>query len=182
METADNPGQPPSRPKLGERARDLVIRAVRPSDAEEIAALINLPGFRFGTLRLPYQSLEHVRTFVESRPAGHVALVALIGNEIVGSAGLDPLAGRRSHAGQLGMGVHDDHVGQGIGTALLRALLDTADNWLNLRRLELTVYVDNAPAIALYTRHGFEVEGTLRAYAFRNGAYVDAYAMARVRL
>jgi putative acetyltransferase len=181
MQAADSPRQAPPRPKPKNGAGDLVIRAVRPSDAEGLAALINLPGFRFGTLRLPYSTLEDVRKFVESRPAGHVSLVALIGDGIVGSAGLDPFPGRRSHAGHLGMGVHDDYVGQGIGAALLRALLDTADNWLNLRRLELTVYVDNAPAIALYERHGFEVEGTLRDYAFRDGAFVDALAMARLR-
>ena len=50
---------------------------------------------------------------------------------------------------------------------------------MNPKRLELTVFVDNAPAIALYERHGFTTEGTFRAYAFRDGVFVDAYAMAR---
>ena len=27
----------------------------------------------------------------------------------------------------------------------------------------------------------FEIEGTYRRYAFRNGEYVDAYSMARIR-
>ena len=39
----------------------------------------------------------------------------------------------------------------------------------------------NARAIALYKKFGFEVEGKLKRYAFRDGAYVDAYAMARLR-
>jgi hypothetical protein len=55
-----------------------------------------------------------------------------------------------------------------------------ADRWLGLRRLELTCYVDNTPALALYRRFGFEVEGTHRAYALRDGRYVDAYSMARL--
>ena len=38
-----------------------------------------------------------------------------------------------------------------------------------------------APAIALYKRHGFETEGTHREFAFRGGAFVDAYAMARIK-
>ena len=59
-------------------------------------------------------------------------------------------------------------------------LVDVADNWLNLRRLELTVYVDNEPAIRLYKKFGFEIEGTRRADAFRDGVYVDSYAMARL--
>jgi len=32
----------------------------------------------------------------------------------------------------------------------------------------------------LYRKYGFVIEGTARAYAFRNGRYVDAYAMARI--
>jgi putative acetyltransferase len=64
---------------------------------------------------------------------------------------------------------------------LMRAALDLADNWLNLTRIELTVYVDNSSAVALYKRFGFEIEGTHRRYAFRNGEYVDAYSMARIR-
>jgi len=36
-------------------------------------------------------------------------------------------------------------------------------------------------AVALYRRFGFEIEGTLRDYALRDGRYVDAYMMARLR-
>jgi putative acetyltransferase len=44
------------------------------------------------------------------------------------------------------------------------------------------VYTDNAAAIALYKKFGFEIEGTHRRYAFRNGEYVDAYSMAHLRI
>ena len=75
----------------------------------------------------------------------------------------------------------DDFHGRGVGAALLGALVDTADKWLNLRRLELAVYVDNEPAIRLYKRFGFVIEGTRRAAAFRDGEFVDDYVMARLR-
>jgi putative acetyltransferase len=91
------------------------------------------------------------------------------------------LNGRQLHVATLGLGVHDAWTGRGIGTALLTALIDSADNWLGIWRLQLVVYVDNAPALRLYRRFGFEVEGTHRAYALRDGQYVDAYAMARIR-
>jgi putative acetyltransferase len=78
------------------------------------------------------------------------------------------------------MAVRDDWQGRGVGSALMAAAIDLADNWLGFRRLELTVYVDNAAALALYRRFGFEVEGTLRQYALRAGAFVDAYTMARL--
>ena len=79
------------------------------------------------------------------------------------------------------MAVRDDWQGKGVGTALMEAVLDLADNWLNLTRVELTVYTDNAAGIALYKKFGFEIEGTHRRYAFRNGEYADAYSMARIR-
>jgi L-phenylalanine/L-methionine N-acetyltransferase len=64
---------------------------------------------------------------------------------------------------------------------LMEAALDLADNWLDLTRIELSVYTDNAAGIALYKKFGFEIEGTHRRYAFRNGGYVDSYSMARIR-
>jgi len=63
----------------------------------------------------------------------------------------------------------------------MEAALDLADNWLNLTRVELTVYTDNAAGIALYKKFSFEIEGTYRRYAFRNGEYADAYSMARIK-
>jgi putative acetyltransferase len=63
----------------------------------------------------------------------------------------------------------------------MAAMVELADNWLDLRRIELTVYVDNPAAVHLYEKFGFVIEGTHRDYAFRSGAYVDAYAMARLR-
>ncbi len=69
----------------------------------------------------------------------------------------------------------------GDGTALTRAAIDLADNWLNLTRLELTVYTDNEPATKLYANFGFTIEGTMKNYSFRDGEYADVYAMARVR-
>jgi putative acetyltransferase len=43
------------------------------------------------------------------------------------------------------------------------------------------VYTDNEPAVRLYKKFGFEIEGTLKKYAYRDGEYVDVYAMARFR-
>ena len=159
-----------------------VVRASRPGDADAITAVMTLPGVRNGTLRPPFPSADATRRFIEGRSEGDLGLVAERDGLILGSAGLKRHVGRRSHAGEIGMAVHDDHVGQGIGTALLAALVDAADRWLAIRRLELTVFVENAHAIRLYRGFDFEVEGTLRDFAFRDGRYADALAMARIRV
>ena len=173
----------PSEDRAGLRAgpSGLSIRATRIDDFEAVTRLMNLPGFRAGTLRVPYQKAEQTRKWLENQSADALNIVAVLGGEIVGQAGLDRHSGRRSHAAGIGMGVHDDHCGKGIGTALLRELVDAADSWLAIRRLELTVYTDNGSAIRLYEKFGFEREGIMRAYAFRAGRYADVIAMARLR-
>jgi L-phenylalanine/L-methionine N-acetyltransferase len=160
----------------------VTIRAREPGDWQEIAALMSLPNVRFGTLRLPFVSSDHWRRMLEKPSEGVTSIVAVLDGRIIGHAGLIQDKGRRSHAAQVFMSVHDDHRGRGIGTALLAALVDTADNWLNIRRLELTVYVDNEPGIRLYKKFGFEIEGSRRADAFRAGKFVDSLMMARLRL
>ncbi|HLH88234.1 MAG TPA: GNAT family N-acetyltransferase [Xanthobacteraceae bacterium] len=159
----------------------LIVRAREPGDWEALATLMQLPRVRWGTLRLPFASADETRKLMEKPPEGSVFIVAILDDRLVGAASMIRYKGRRNHVGDIGMFVHDDFQGRGIGSALLAALVDTADKWLNLQRLELAVYVDNEPAIRLYKRFGFVIEGTRRAAAFRDGAFVDDHVMARLR-
>ena len=161
---------------------DVSVRHAEPHDAEAIHRILSGPRATAGTLQLPLQSVEHVRKrFLES-PEGLYHLVACVDEEVVGHLGLETFTRpRRRHVGEIGMSVRDDWQGRGVGTALMEAALDLADNWLNLTRVELTVYVDNAAGIALYEKFGFEIEGTHPCYAFRSGEYVDPYSMARIK-
>jgi len=164
---------------------DITIRRVRTSDAEGLAALMSDPDVFGGLLQLPYPSIEGWRTrLAEWDAPGHneLMLVAEADSRIVGSAGLHPAspALRRRHVLSLGISVAKDWQRQGVGSRLMAALLDAADRWLGCLRIELTVYTDNVAAIALYHKFGFEHEGTHRAYALRDGGYVDAHAMARL--
>jgi putative acetyltransferase len=134
-------------------------------------------------LQLPFSSAELWRKRLAEPPEGLFSLVACVEDgEVVGNLGLHtfPNRPRRRHVGQIGMAVRDDWQGEGVGTALMQAAIDLADNWLNLRRLELEVFVDNAAAIRLYEKFGFSIEGRLVDFAFRDGQYVDTYTMARV--
>ena len=162
---------------------DIQIRRLEPGDYEAVQKLFTGSKAMQGTLQLPYPSIESWRKRLAEPTEGLYDLVACIGDELVGQLGLHIFhtISRRRHAGQVGMAVRDDWQGKGVGTALMQAAVDIADNWLNLRRLELQVYIDNEPAVHLYQKFGFEIEGTLADFAFRDGQYVDAYMMARVR-
>lgn len=67
------------------------------------------------------------------------------------------------------------------GDALLNEILDLADHWLMLVRVELEVFSDNEGAIRLYESLGFQKEGLKRMATVRGGRYVDEYLMARLR-
>ena len=162
---------------------EITVRHAEPRDYEALHRIMSSPKASAGTLQLPLQSAEAWRKRLAEPPDGLFLLVACVEEEVVGNLGLEtsPNRPRIRHAGSVGMAVRDDWQGKGVGTALMRAALDLADNWLNLSRLELTVYTDNAAGIALYEKFGFEMEGTHRRYAFRDGGFVDAYSMARLK-
>lgn len=168
------------------RLEGVTLRRGRPDDAEDFAAMMNDPLVYPGVMQLPYTE----PAFWRERLAGNVGgpaqadlqLVAVHDGRVIGGAGLHTAGAhvRRRHVMYLGMTVAGPWQGRGVGSLLLGALCEHADRWLGVLRLELTVYTDNAPAIALYRKHGFEIEGTHRAYVLRDGRYVDAYGMARL--
>ena len=161
---------------------EITIRTADPSDAEAILKCYTAPLAARNTLQIPYRSLESVREQLTKSGEGDHLLVAEIEGEVVGVIGLHTSSRPRvNHKAEVGMMVHDDWQGKGVGAALMRAVIELADKWLNLTRIELTVFTDNESAIALYRKFGFEIEGTLRKYAFRDGEFVDAFAMGRIK-
>ena len=161
----------------------VTIRRAEPGDFEAFHKILSGPKAIWGTLQLPYTSPELWRKRLAEPPEGMYYLLACAGDDVVGELTLQtfPNAPRRKHAATIFMAVRDDWQGKGVGTALMQAAVEMADKWLNIARLELDVYTDNEPAVRLYKKFGFEVEGTLAMFAFRDGQYVDVYSMARLR-
>ena len=129
---------------------EITVRHAEPSDVEALHRIMSGPKAAAGTLQLPLQPAEVWRRRLAEPPEGLFMLVACVEGEVVGSLGLEtsPNRPRIRHAGSIGMAVRDDWQGRGVGTALLGTALDLADNWLNLSRVELTVYTDNAAGVA----------------------------------
>jgi putative acetyltransferase len=160
----------------------VTIRRAEPEDFDAFYRIYTERDAYWGTLQPPFPSRETWRKRLAEPKPETLIFVACIDGEVVGNAGLhaNPQA-RRAHAMSVGLTVRADHKGRGIGSALMQTICDTADKWMNVTRLELTVFTDNERAIALYRKFGFEIEGTHRAYALRDGAYADTHFMARLR-
>lgn len=159
----------------------ITVRHSEPTDLPQIQALYAEWQAYADTLQLPYQPLSHWAQKLDTTRDGFYCLVAVRDNEILGQLGLDLCRHpRRKHVATLGMGVKSTARRLGVGTALLAAAINSCERWMNVSRIEIEVYTDNAPAIALYQKHGFVIEGTGRNFAFRDGRYVDVHSMARV--
>lgn len=167
----------------------LSLRRATVEDAAAFARILGDPAVYPNLMQLPYtnEQIWRARLAESTAPGkGDLMLVAervVDGKpEVVGSAGLHPLSPlpRLRHAAMLGISVAREAQGQGVGTALMQALCDFADRWMQVLRIELDVYTDNAAALALYRKFGFEIEITQRGYALRDGRYVDSYGMGRL--
>lgn len=170
---------------MGERqAVSVEYRRATPADAAGLAQLMADPRVFGGLLQLPYPVAETWTSRLEEqiKQPDALHLLALAGGRVIGAAGLNRAGQslRMRHVAGLGIAVAPDWQRRGVGSELLRRLLDWADNWAGYLRIELGVYTDNEPAIALYRKFGFVHEGTQRAYALRDGQYVDSHMMARL--
>jgi putative acetyltransferase len=160
---------------------DIEIRPIRSEDAEAIHQLRLLPSSIDNTMAIPSERLVDIRRRVEGYGPDDHEFVAVQDGQVVGMAGLHVGARKLRHSGSVGMMVHDQFQGQGIGRELLETLLHVADNFLGLIRVELEVYPDNLRAIRLYESCGFEHEGRKRKAVWRHGEHQDILVMGRIR-
>jgi RimJ/RimL family protein N-acetyltransferase len=156
------------------------VRFIRETDADAFRAVLDAVASErkyLATIKAP--PLERVREFIRDNVSNnHAQYVAEVDGRLVGWADALP-AGRDStrHMASVGMGIIAGFRGQGIGRRLLEAVIEHC--WrAGLMRIELEVFVDNAPAIALYEKLGFQYEGRLRKARLIDGDYKDVFHMA----
>jgi len=134
-------------------------------------------------MRVPFSGIHVTRDRLAPRPGVH-QVVAEIEGDVVGFAELltEPDEPRQRHVGDLNMvATHADWLGRGVGRALTEAIVDLGFNWLNLTRIGLIVFTDNAVAIKLYESLGFNLEGTMPKLGYGSGAWMDAHMMGLIR-
>ena len=147
---------------------EVLIDALHPADAARCAALeqVLFPGDE------PWSA----DAFLEALRAGHPYLAARTGGQVVGYGGIAVVGGPPGAEAEIHtIGVDPAYQGRGIGRALLRGLLATAD--AVRATVFLVVRTDNDAARSLYESEGFTVVGRRRRYYRPSGA--DAYTMRR---
>jgi putative acetyltransferase len=160
---------------------EITVRPVRSEDVDAIWEISLQSGVIETTLSLPSDRIEQRAAIIGQLSSDDHYFVAEVEGQVVGLAGLSVGKGRLRHSGSIFVFVDRTRQGQGIGTKLLQTLLDLADNWLLLRRVELTVLVENEGAKRLYERMGFVVEGRRKWSLIKQGGLKDEWSMARYR-
>jgi len=98
-------------------------------------------------------------------------------DEHVGGAGFAHLDFRNRSA-EVGLFIgRKDLWDKGLGQDILRALLRHGFEQLNLHRIYLRVFAENARAVRCYEKAGFRHEGRQRDLYFRHGRYHDLLFM-----
>ncbi|WP_373598623.1 GNAT family N-acetyltransferase [Paraclostridium bifermentans] len=163
---------------------EFIIRPVKPEDSKDIHELRRMKDVMENTLAISSLRLSSTLKHTENLDANTHVFVAEVnenGNKkVVGLASMNVNTSPRiRHSAGIGISVHTDYQSKGIGRKLMEALLDLADNWLMLVRVELGVYPHNEKALRLYESLGFEKEGIKKYAAIKNGEYVDEIIMGR---
>lgn len=167
----------------------ITVRSIKASDADEVYKMRIEKGVYDTTLTIPFSkyeiSVEGTKSLAFDKDS--VCIVAVDEKEdgsenIVGICTLTVAQNFRiRHRGEVGILVSSKYHGHGIGSILFKKILDIADNWLMLDRLELTFMDGNDHAEALYKKYGFVVEGRKKKAVIRNGELKDEIIMGRLR-
>ncbi len=165
----------------------IVIRTAWPEDAERVVAFVKAVAaeapYLLTTEAEVVTTSERQKQWLQQimNDPGKLAIVAEQEGDIIGF--LDFHNGnkqRTKHQGSFGMSVKKDFRDQGIGTALLAALLDWAKENPLIEKVCLEVVADNTNAIRLYQKFGFVEEGVKKKAAkIDDGTYWDLILMAR---
>jgi len=172
--------------ETGGQRFSFIIRPVESRDARDINIMRRLPEVVKNTLSLPSESISQNEDFIANLTAqDHIFCAETNVTEnmqVIALGGLQvKKPPRERHCAILGLIVHSDFHGKGVGQRLMESLMDLADNWLLLKRVDLTVYPDNHAAIKLYEKFGFVVEGTMKYASLRQGKYADILMMGRYK-
>lgn len=160
---------------------EVTIRPVQLKDAEAIHRIGTQDEVLQFMAFLPSMRLEAMENRLRNLGQNQFEFVAEVNGTVVGFIGLTQGLGRRSHSGEFFIGVDRHYHRKGIGKALLTKILDLADNWLMLERVELGVLVTNPGAQALYEKFGFKEEGKKIGSIKANGTFIDEIIMSRFR-
>lgn len=158
------------------------LRAREPEDEPFLYDWFNDPEVtEHLTLRYPLSHAQE-RSFIDNASVvgyfqANFAVVKRDGGVLIGGVSLEqPSPENRSAV--LGIAIGDKACWDGgYGTDTMRTLCRFGFEMMNLHRIELEVYAENARARHVYEKVGFQIEGVRRQATYKFGRYMDVVVM-----
>lgn len=166
--------------------RNLVLRTPTWNDLDDLLSLINSLVEEGADIivdnRITRQEeidwLSKALTSLERDETFYV--VAEVDGRVVGNSELTrKTSGRDSHVGRLGIAIRDGFRNLGIGTEMMKALLEQAHAW-GLKVVTLGHFATNERAHRLYQRIGFVEVGRIPKKFLKDGGYTDEIVMVKM--
>lgn len=160
----------------GEKTR---LRRIERQDIPTFVRWFSDPEVReFLLINRPISTAEEERWFERKLEEGsEIFAIETADGTHIGNIELMDIDSRHRHA-ELGVVIGEKaYWGQGYGSDAIRTLLRFAFEEMNLHRVSLRVYEDNARGINAYEKCGFRIEGRLREAIYRKGRYYDELIM-----
>lgn len=162
----------------------ITYRKARADESEKIVDFYNYVGgetsyLSFEKDEYPMDAGEQAASITSmEKTSNNIMLLAMDKDDIIGIATISSSHKIKSrHEGELGIVVAEKYHGQGIGTELIRQLLDWAKGNGVTKRIRLDTRADNTYAVSLYLKFGFMVEGCCKNSTLLHGQYYDLYIM-----
>jgi len=124
------------------------------------------------------EPIESRREWFARHDRQHPVTVAEIAGQVVGWGALSAFHARSAYRFTVenSVYVHHQHHGRGIGSAILKDLIDRA-RALGHRAIIAAIDADQALSIALHSRLGFEQVGRLKSVGLKFGRWLDVIYM-----
>ena len=106
-------------------------------------------------------------------------VVAEVRGRIIASSDIHRRSGSQKHVGVVGIIITKDFRELGIGTAVMRVLIEQVKK-MGIKTLNLTVYATNERAIHVYEKVGFRRTGLIPRSFLKRGKYVDEVMMTKL--
>lgn len=122
----------------------------------------------------PTEAEEHDffdRMIREVEEKESIYLMAYVGGIFAGNGRVNRGKGRHRHVGSMGISLRAAYRDEGIGTELMKSLIDEAGA-LGLRLLTLTCFETNVAALHVYEKLGFRKAGVIPGAIAFKGQYV----------
>jgi len=164
--------------------REVVLRTPRWEDLDDLLELINslvdegadITMIEKITRNEELEWLSQLLPRIEKDEIFHI--VAEVDGRVIASSNLRKKKGNASHVGDIGIIIKNGYRDVGIGTELLKTLINRAKA-VGLEILTLRVFSSNTRAIHVYEKTGFHETGRIPNGRFKDGRYFDEIIMVK---